>query len=69
MDHLFEPLTRLWADLGAPDPTPALKREIVLETLREAGDRPRAALERARDNRLVALLNLLSAGEGRDGRG
>lgn len=54
--HLGPPIESWWRDLGAPVLTPALVQRVVAGTADELADRPRAALEAARDALLLDLL-------------
>lgn len=59
LDQFGPALLEPWTRLAAPELTPALRDAVVDGTLREAGGRTVAELERSRDAFLVDLLLLL----------
>jgi 3-hydroxyacyl-CoA dehydrogenase len=56
MDHLMGPLEAMWAALGSPAMTPALKQTIVDGVLQEAAGRSVDQLAHERDEVLLGLL-------------
>jgi 3-hydroxyacyl-CoA dehydrogenase len=58
MQHLSEPFSRWWADLGAPQLTPEVQEKIIAGVREEAAGRSVAELEKERDRLLLALLAL-----------
>jgi 3-hydroxyacyl-CoA dehydrogenase len=59
MSHLLAPMQSWWDDLGAPEVTPAVQRQITEGVIEEAAGRSIADLEAARDRCLIALLQAL----------
>lgn len=59
MDHLLGPVQTWWADLGAPEVTPELRRQLIDGVNAEAGGRSLAELAAQRDSQLTALLKAL----------
>lgn len=59
MDHLLGPMHTWWDDLGKPRMTPQLQRRLVDGVLAEAGGRSTAELAAARDQALLAVLQVL----------
>ena len=58
LEHLADPMTALWADLGAPALTSPLRQQIVAGVRSEVGDRSRELLTDERDELLIGLLKL-----------
>jgi hypothetical protein len=58
MEHLADPMTGCWKDLGNPELTPKLKQTIIDGALQQAGDRSVAQLARERDEVLLGLIRL-----------
>ncbi|MGO8919579.1 MAG: 3-hydroxyacyl-CoA dehydrogenase NAD-binding domain-containing protein [Stellaceae bacterium] len=64
MKHLLVPMQSWWDDLGSPEMTPAVQREIIDGVAAEASGRSIAELAARRDRTLIAILNALRSSEG-----
>jgi 3-hydroxyacyl-CoA dehydrogenase len=69
MDHLMGPLESMWAALGTPTVTPAIKQTIVDGVLAEANGRSVDQLAHERDEVLLGLLALRHRTEAGDRAG
>ena len=58
MEHVADPMTTWWKDLGNPELTSKLKQTIIAGALQEAGDRSVEQLARERDEVLLGLIHL-----------
>jgi carnitine 3-dehydrogenase len=63
MKHLLVPMQSWWDDLGSPEMTPALQRQIIDGVAAEASGRSIAELAAQRDRSLIAVLNALKGAE------
>jgi len=61
MKHLLVPMQSWWDDLGSPEMTPAVQRQIVDGVAAEASGRSIAELAARRDRTLIAILNALKS--------
>jgi carnitine 3-dehydrogenase len=61
MQHLLVPMQSWWDDLGAPEMTPAVQRQIIDGVAAEAAGRSIAELAATRDRALIAILGVLNS--------
>jgi 3-hydroxyacyl-CoA dehydrogenase len=61
MKHLLVPMQSWWQDLGDPDVTPVVQRQIIDGVADEAAGRSIAELAAARDRALIAILDALKS--------
>jgi carnitine 3-dehydrogenase len=61
MSQLLAPMQSWWDDLGAPEVTPEVQRQIIDGVTAEAAGRSIADLAAARDRCLIALLQALDS--------
>jgi carnitine 3-dehydrogenase len=61
MKHLLAPMQSWWDDLGRPEVTAEVQRQIIDGVAEEAANRSLAELAARRDDALIAILQALSA--------